>query len=333
VDQPETKEIALVEPHEPRVAAAAAAPASSGNAVIGPGLRREASPAIMPARSELGTLPAQAGPPPCPTCGGLGMEGAMATASYVYALGQIEARFPRPSVEKEMTQATGRTETAHRTDQQAFHQVLSQRENRYLARQMCWVLTIQGLETYILQPRDPADIDLLVGAIEPHESPWISTVIGVRGPIAPPDYCNGLMVPIAVFDQIYTFSRDALIEAIPRPEQIAAEQFGAASRELFDRIMQMTDNAGATDEHRALNYLAVRYPAIYARAAQSFAQDFSLRAVEVRPSALSGTRKIVDVIFSHTNRNTDYTERYFVRVDITDEFPYLVTKLSPYYDR
>jgi hypothetical protein len=28
--------------------------------------------------------------------------------------------------------------------------------------------------------------------------------------------------------------------------------------------MQLTDNAGATDEHRALNYLAMRYPAIYA---------------------------------------------------------------------
>ena len=257
----------------------------------------------------------------------------MAMASYAYALGQIEARFPRPSVEKEMAQATGRAETAGRTDQQVFHQVLSQRENRYLARQMCWVLTIQGLETYILQPNDPADIDLLVGAIEPHENPWTSTVIGVRGPVAPPDYCNGLMVPIVMFDQIYTFSRDALIDAIPRPEQIPADQFGAASRELFDRIMQMTDNAGATDEHRALNYLAVRYPAIYARAAQSFAQDFALSAVDVRPSPLSGTRRIVDVVFSYTNRNTDFTEKYFVRVDITDEFPYLVTKLSPYYDR
>jgi hypothetical protein len=291
------------------------------------------STAILPAKSGFGALPAQAGPAPCPTCGAPGLNGGMGTTSYVYALGQVEARFPRPSVEKEMAQATGRADTAGRTDQQAFHQVLSQRENRYLARQMCWVLTIQGLETYILAPRDPADIDLLVGALNPDPVPWISTVIGVRGPVAPPDYCNGLMVPIVIFDQIYTFSRDALIEAIPRPDQIAAEQFGAASRELFDRIMQMTDNAGATDEHRALNYLAVRYPAIYARAAQSYAQDFSLSAVDVRPSPLSGTRNIVDVIFSHTNRNTDYTEKHFVRVDVSDEFPFLVTKMSPYYDR
>jgi hypothetical protein len=323
MDEPETKDIALVGPDEAR---AAIAPAGGRE----PAGQKAPFSATMPAKS--GALPAHAGPAPCPTCGG-GAEAAIAPVSYVYALGQIEARFPRPSVEKEMAQATGRAETTGRTDHQVFHGVLSQRENRYLARQMCWVLTVQGLETYILQPRDPADIDLLIGAIEPGETPGISTVIGVRGPIAPPDYCNGLMVPIVVFDQVYTFSRNALIEAIPRPAEIAADRFGAASRELFDRIMQMTDNAGATDEHRALNYLAVRYPAIYARAAQSFAQDFALTAVDVRPSALSATRKIVDVIFSNTNRNTDFTEKYYVRVDVTDEFPYLVTKLSPYYDR
>jgi hypothetical protein len=99
------------------------------------------------------------------------------------------------------------------------------------------------------------------------------------------------MVPIVIFDQIYTFSRNAFIEAIPRPEQIAARDFGATSRELFDRIMQMTDNGGATDEHRTLNYLAMRYPAIYARAAQSFAENFSLSGVEVRPSLLSGSER------------------------------------------
>jgi len=326
MEQTEKKnENAAVESAESRAAAATAASASSVNA--GSVGSREASHAVVPARS--GVLPAVA--PPCPTCGG-GVAG-LAASSHVYALGQIEARFPRPSVEKEMAQATGRAETAGRTDQQAFHQVLSRRENRYLARQLCWVLMIQGLETYILVPRDPADIDLLISAIEPQPTPWISTVIGIRGPIAPPEYCNGLMVPIVILDQIYTFSRDSLIEQIPRPDQIAAQDFEPAARELFDRIIQMTDNAGATDEHRALNYLAVRYPAIYGRAAQSFARDFSLTAVEARSSSLSATRKIVDVIFSYTNRNTDFTEKFFVRCDVTEEFPFLVTKMSPYYDR
>jgi len=274
---------------------------------------------------------APAQPAPCPTCGG----GAGSPASYVYALGQIETRFPRPSVEKEVAQATGRAETAGHTDREAFHHLLSQRESRYLARQLCWVLTVQGLETYILQPRDPADLDLLIGALRgpPDPVPWVSTVIGLRGPVAPPEFCNGLMIPIVAFDQIYTFSKDALIEAIPRPEGIPAARFGPAARELFETILQMSDNAGASDEHRALNYLSVRYPTIYARAAEAFAGGLGLTGVEVRPSPLSGTRNIVEVIFSFTHRATGFPEKSFVRVDVTDEFPFLVTKMSPYYDR
>jgi hypothetical protein len=254
--------------------------------------------------------------------------------SYVYAIGRVEARFPNLAAEKEFVQATGRAETAGKTDQQTFHAVLSERQNRYLVRQLCWVLVIQGLETYLLQPRDPLDIDMLVDAIRAVSAPQdIDVVIGLRGPIAPPHLCNGLMVPIVTFDQIYSFGRDALIKAIPRPKKVADEQFGPAAEELFDRIMQMTDNAGATDEHRVLNYLAMRYQAIYAKAAEKFGDDYSLTGVEVIPSALSNTRKIFKAIFSYTNRNNDFTEKFFVRVDVTEEFPFLVTKMSPYYDR
>jgi len=141
------------------------------------------------------------------------------------------------------------------------------------------------------------------------------------------------MVPIVFFDQVYAFDRDALINAIPRPGKMTDKQFEAAAGEVFDRILQMTDDAGATDERRALNYLAMRYPGIYAKAAEEFARDFSLTGLEVRHSPLSSTRNIADVIFSYTNRNTDFTEKFCVRVDVTEEFPFLVTKMSPYYDR
>ena len=256
------------------------------------------------------------------------------TPSYVYALGRVTPRFPSLAVEKEFAQATGRAETAGLTDRQSLQSVLSKRSNRYLARQLCWVLEIEGLETYLLVPRDPADFDLLVEALRPTPSPLdVDVVVGVRGPIAPPEMCNGLMIPIVAFDQIYSFDRDVLIKAIPRPEKVAAKEFEPAAGELFDRIMQMADNAGATDEDRALNYLAVRYPPIYVTAAEAFGRNESLTAVAVRPSSLSGVRNIVDVIFSYTNRTTDVTEKFFVRVDVTEEFPFLVTKLSPYYDR
>jgi hypothetical protein len=276
----------------------------------------------------------QQGSATCPSCGG-GLPTDASPPSYVYAIGRIEPRFPRPSVEKEFAQATGRSDMAGLTDRQALQKLLSQRQNRYLARQLCWVMTIEGLETYILAPRDPVDLELLVEALRATPSPVdLDVVIGVRGPIAPPELCNGLMVPIVVFDQIYSFDRDSLIKAIPRPEKVPAKEFAASAEELLDRIMQMADNAGGTDEHRALNYLAVRYHAIYATASEChYVRNSSLTAVEVVPSRLAGTRKVVDVIFSYTSRTTDVTEKYFVRVDVTEEFPYLVNKMSAYYDR
>ena len=286
---------------------------------------------ITPAQEDV-AMPAPAEVTSCPTCSAASMP-----ISFVYAVGQIEARFPNLSVEKEFAQATARTQTAGKTDQETFRAVLSQRENRYLARQLCWVLIIQGLETYLLRPNDPADFDLLIEAIRPTPSPNdINVVIGILGPIAPPEMCNGLMLPIVAFDQIYSFDRNALIESIPRPkkpEKITAAQFRAVAEEVFDRILQLTDNAGNTDEHRGMNYSVMRYSALYEKAAEEFARDFSLTGVEARPSPLSGTRKIFDVIFSYTDRKTDFTEKFSVRCDVTEEFPFLVTKLSPYYDR
>jgi hypothetical protein len=279
-----------------------------------------------------GMLIPQSAAEPCPTCGGA--SASHAPPSYVYALGKIEWRFPKQSVEKEFAQATGRAETAGQTDREAFYTILSERRNRYLVRQLCWVLTIEGLETYILVPRDSADLDLLVEAVRPAPSPLdVDIVIGMRGPIAPPELCNGLMLPIVVFDQIYSFDRNTLISSIPRSEATDEAQFTQTCDEVFDRIMQMADNSGATDEHRALNYLAVRYPKIYEKTAEAHERSCSLTAVEARPSRLSSTRKIVDVIFVYTNRSTDVAEKYFVRVDVTEEFPFLATKMSPYYDR
>ena len=107
--------------------------------------------------------------------------------SVVYALGRVEARFPSLSLEKEFAQVTGRATGKGQTDTQMFQSLMSERTNRYLARQLCWVLTIQGLETYLLQPRDPMDLDLLLLALRPAPSPMdIDAVIGLRCPMASP---------------------------------------------------------------------------------------------------------------------------------------------------
>jgi PatG C-terminal len=292
------------------------------------------APSPQPGPPNVSPVPTGGRAGSCPTCGTAPQSGfAMGVGPYVYAIGVIEPRFPRPSVEKEIAQVTGRAETAGLTDRQALRKVLQERQNRYLVRQLCWVITIEGLEAYFVTPRDPMDFDLLVETVRPLQNPAdLDVVVGLRGPMASPDMCNGLTIPIVAFDALYSFDRASLIKAIPRPEKVPAKEFTEAAEELFDRIMRMANNAGATDEHRALNYLAVRYPAIYARTAEAFAANASLTAVDVKPSGLSETRKVLDVVFSYTNRTTDVISKDFVRVDVTEEFPYLVTKLSPYYD-
>ncbi|HYD81346.1 MAG TPA: hypothetical protein VEC06_16185 [Paucimonas sp.] len=280
--------------------------------------------------------PASAIKPACGCGGKTAAETNTGAAAYpfVYAIGKVEPRFPRVDIEKEFRQAVGRAGTAGQTDNEAFHTVLSQRENRYLARKLCWMFTIQGMEAYILQPRDSADYDLLLACIRPTPGPGdMDAVIGVRGPTAPPEMCGGVPLPILFFDQLYSFSRETLIGAIPKPAKNGMDRFKPAAEAVFDRVMQMTDNAGAADEHRALNYLAMRYPAIYSTAAEAFASNCSLSAVDIRPSRLSGPRRIVDAIFSFTHRDTDVVDKYFARVDVSEEFPFLVTKMSPYYDR
>jgi hypothetical protein len=171
----------------------------------------------------------------CPTCGTSSATGG--TPSFVYALGRIEARFPSLSVEKEFAQVSGRSDTAGLTDRQVMRSILSKSENRYLARQLCWVLTIEGLDTYVLMPRNPADFHLLTEAVRPTPRPAdLDVVIGVRGPIASPAMCNGLLVPIVGVDCVYSFDQEALLAAIPRPEKVDQKKFAASAAELLDRI-------------------------------------------------------------------------------------------------
>jgi hypothetical protein len=260
-----------------------------------------------------------------------------AAPSFIYALGQIDARFPSLSIEKEFAQAAASSYNAGSTDRETLKRTISDGQNRYLARNLCWVLAVEGLETYILVPRDPHDLDLLIEAYraEPRRDD-LDVVIGVRSQIAPPEMCNGLALPIVVVDQLYSFDRESLVEAIPKPDSVPEKdeaKFRKAAGGLFDELTQLADNAGAIDEHRALNYLTVRYPQIYGATTEQYNRNFSFTGVQVVTSRLSGARKIVDVVFSYTHRETDVVEKRFVRVDVTELFPFLVTKMTPFYDR
>jgi PatG C-terminal len=262
----------------------------------------------------------------------------MLSTSYVYAIGKVVYRFPTKSLQLELAQAIGRTpeqETKGRIDEEVMHQALTDPANRYIARQICYVLKIEGLETYLLFPTDPLDIDRLAAALKPAPIGMMDTdvIIGRRGPIASPEMCNGLIIPIVTVDQIYSFDRDTLMKTIPKRKGESEDQIKKTANAILDHILQIADNAGNTDEHRAINYLAVRYDEIYHRTQLMQDENYSFSAIDVRPSRLSSTRKVVDVIFSYENRTNRATQQWFVRVDVTEEFPFLVSPMQQYFER
>jgi hypothetical protein len=270
---------------------------------------------------------------PCPSCLTPAANGAVAP-SFVYAIGEIDWQFTSESLQNEFLQVLAATGAQGLTELEAQKKILT--ENRYLARQACWVLTIENLQTYILQPRDPADFKLLVDALRPVKTRSdIDVIIGVRGPIAPPEMCNGLALPIVVFDQLYYFDRSTLIKSIPKPPKAKAKEFENSADDVFRRIQQLADNHGATDEHRAVNYLAVRSPEIYANTSHRLEEGFWPTAIDVVTSRLSGSRgrTLLDVVFTFTHTTSRIVKKWFVRVDVTGEFPFIVTPLQEYFDR
>jgi hypothetical protein len=269
----------------------------------------------------------------CPTCSAAQPSGSIGSFRCVYVIGHIEPRYPSLGIEKETRQAAARGGTAKETDREIMAKALQDPNNKYLVRRLCWVLLIQGIEHYILVPRD-GDYQPLVDAYRAEPKPGdVELVIGVRGAVAPPTMCNGLLVPILAFDRIYSFDRKSLLDSIPKPKNADPKQFTAAAGEVLDRILEQSDNAGATPEDIAKNYLALRYPRIYELAAEQFGKNASLNSISVLPSPLTGSRTVVDVVFAFNDRDTDVVSKYFVRVDVTECFPFLVSKIAPYYDR
>jgi hypothetical protein len=269
----------------------------------------------------------------CPTCAAAQASAPIGPPTCVYVIGHIEPRYPLLSVEKEAMQAVKRVGATKDTDRQIMAKVLQDPSNKYLVRQLCWVLLVQGIETYILVPRD-GNYQPLVDAYRAEPNPGdLELVIGVRGPIAPPTMCNGLLVPIVIFDQVYAFDRNSLLDSIQVPKDADEKKFKPAAGEMLNRIIEQSDNHGATPEDIAKNYLAVRYARIYSLAAEQFAENRSFTSIDVLPSPLSGSRKVVDVVFSFADRATDVVSKHFVRVDVTECFPFLVSKMAPYYDR
>jgi hypothetical protein len=268
-------------------------------------------------------------------CNGGGGGGAM-TPGYVYSIGTITARFPNQSVEREFIQAWGRPNYGGPISDAVKYEVLSQGQNLYLAREMCWTLQNESVDLYLLQPRAYSELTDLILALAPEAPGQImyDLVIGARGPIAPPEMCNGAQLPMVATTQIFSFTQEAFInQIVSYSETIKKPVTKETALNAFSILIQLKDNAGQSDEDRAINYLTFKSMIIYVFEGEMEKDNFLLTAVTAQPSRLGGPRRIVDVIFSYTSNLTTEVRRFFTRVDVTGQFPFLVTEFQRFFER
>jgi hypothetical protein len=316
---------------------------------------------------------------------------------YVYAIGSVTARFPSLNIEKEFMQAWGKQPTQVLTisDADKFT-VLSQGENFYLAREMCWIFQSGDIDVFILMPRSYIELTDLVTCLAPTGSlVSYSMVIGQLGPIASPSLCNGALLPIVTCNQVFSFTQQAFLNSIVQAvqadqtlyamiEAYVSKQPGStqanggqepgsqsqagpsgepgtstpeagssapaassepaaadpavtsyitqAAQRAFQVVAQLADNTGQSDEQRAINYLAFKSTALYTKEIEMEMAGFQLNSVTAQSDPVSQSRSIQDVIVLYANTSTTEIRRYFTRVDVTGQFPFLLGQLSIYYD-
>ncbi len=261
------------------------------------------------------------------------------SSGFVYAIGTVEAEYPNVAIEREMQimgigiEADSEVPMRPTEDRHWQHAVLTRdrKRTRYLARQLSWRLTIEDLPALVIKPRDCCDIDDLVDCLKRRKYPKSEGGKGKKGktaasPLAPFELAQDLDVVVGVRGDNTSDGIEVYVDQIfdIPPEKLSLPTYGYFS--------QMADNYGLTDEDRAYNFLMARYD-ISAKV-KEIEEKFELTGVPTMYSRLSGdTNRVVRVIFTFKSQNSLIEKKYFVRVDVTHEFPTIVTPWQPYLER
>lgn len=261
----------------------------------------------------------------CPECASRGRP----APALIYAIGSVEARFPTIGIEREFQQRQGRLPEAAAEASRASQVRRVLEANPHVAVRMSYVFLAAGVPAFILAPTGRYLQDELLTAVEHTGDPdYWCVLIGRRGPMAGPEVAGGVLAPIVACDQLYCFSQEewkaSLAEQLApaiKAERINRRNLNRVTKELFAQILNSTENIGATDAHRALNYVLVQHPGLFLAAAERAGKQV-LERIEARQVHGLGARRIVAVIVTFLDMATGVPERLFTRVDVTEEWPF-----------
>lgn len=247
---------------------------------------------------------------------------------FVYAFEAFEVRFPTLGVEREFKHHERRAAAAGPDETSSVVRTL--RDHPHLAERVSYFLTIARLPAYLLIPSNRSVREAIFDGLEHAEDPhrW-ALVIGRRGNIAPPTMTGGILAPLVMCDLVYNFHFDEWADALHATlapaldaRKLDSAAFRRTTRNLFARLTTSTESLGVGDTQRALNYVLMQHPGPFLAAAERSKNEI-LDRIETRHLGDMGARKIVAVIFTFVDRTTGVSERLFVRVDVTEEWPFI----------
>jgi hypothetical protein len=265
----------------------------------------------------------------CAAC--QGEQAAHLPEQFIYTIGRMDVRFPTIGIEKEFQQRQRAAELkgelpASRTER--IRAVL--RENPHLWPRVCFVFSVASVPAYIVTPSSQHTLQqMLEAASRSSDRNTFAVLIGRRVGTAQPGQCGGLLAPIAICDQMYVFSIDewtnelsARVEPTLKDKGAERGHFSTVAREFFDQVVNSSENIGGMDTHRALNYVLVQHPGLALSVSER--PKSVLDRIETRPVQGTDMRRMVAVILTFVSRTTGVPERLFCRVDVTEEWPFLV---------
>jgi hypothetical protein len=253
--------------------------------------------------------------------------------SNIYAIGRIRHYFPSKDVEKQYQQLLPSPFPSNlTTEDQRIQYVLQQ--NPFLAREMGWAFAVEDVHIYSLIAASTIELNAFIASIVPSTpgtAPF-DVIVGMQEP----NLSGGL--PGVTVNWTFQFTVPELAQTVNAKltsQKVHSLPSLSQITEIFDNLLQLANNTGDADEHRALNYVSVNYPDVYVPQSTGMSNPSSsyFLGVDTRHSALGGDRAIIDVILNYRDSANGLTSSYFTSVDVTGQFPFLVTRLQPYFER
>jgi hypothetical protein len=253
---------------------------------------------------------------------------------FVYSLGKLSVKFSSLGLEKEFSQRerhlTRRSGKVTIRKGNKISETL--KENLHLAKNATYIFSVGGIPAFIVIPTGTEILNSLIDSLNEGDDPEkFDLIIGKRAGIAPAQLSGGLLLPMVVCDQVYSFKiseytkeLEQLGDSLFQGGKLKKAEFGEIVKELFLRVTSSTENIGGEDSHRALNYLIVQHPGIFFSLAEKHHTNHILDSIETRVNDGANGRRVVTAIFSFIDRATSVPEKIFTRVDVTEEWPFIL---------